>query len=183
VTTLAVEGCEAPAPTSGRFASLVALPPHVSVLSLRCCGIEAAELGELLPVLAENPSLTALSLWGNPVGDDGAQALAGALGALRHVNLANSRLGLKGAQALGSALAENETLTSLDVSHNQVGTQLGETLLEALKTNSVLCSLDLRCTGLDEEAQQLLAEEKVREGSGRAKPLEIGLDRTFGDEY
>mmetsp|Transcript_69231 Transcript_69231/g.207690 ORF Transcript_69231/g.207690 Transcript_69231/m.207690 type:complete len:261 (+) Transcript_69231:490-1272(+) len=177
VTALAVDGCGDPTvanQTIGRFAPLFALPPTVSVLSLRCNRIDAEELKALLPALAKNPALTALSLWGNPLGDVGAKALASSLGALKHISLGNTRLGPNGAQVFGGKLADNTNLTSLDVSQNRVA-EFGGALLGALKTNRALASLDLRCNLVTDEVQQLLIDEKDREDSGRDRPLDIGF--------
>lgn len=129
----------------------------------------------LLPALADNPSLTALSLWGNPLGDAGASELARYLGGLKYLNLGNSRVGQEGARALCHELASNTTLTCLDLASNPGGKGMGEAMLEALSSNVTLCRLDLRGTSVPEELQALLREEKNREEPSRLKPLEIAL--------
>ncbi|KAL1505049.1 hypothetical protein AB1Y20_008809 [Prymnesium parvum] len=174
VSALLVDGAE-PSDTPTRFAPLLALPPSVCVLSLKSCCIGGAELEQLLPLLAANPALTALSLWGNPLGDGGARAIAASLGSLRALNLGNTLLGSRGAQALGRAIGANTSLTSLNLSHNRVGRALGEAMLQGLAVNNTLCLLDLRRNALPEETQALLREEASRSDSGRVKPLEIGL--------
>ena len=70
----------------------------------------------LIERLASLTALTSLSLVGNNIGDDGAQALGG-LTALTSLRLNDNNIGDGGARALGGLTA----LTSLSLDHNNIG--------------------------------------------------------------
>ena len=82
-----------------------------------------------------SPSLTALSLARNPIGDEGAVALARALvrGAqLRELNLFGTGLGERGCHALAAAVAASPTLARLNLQFNALKGRLElQRLLEA----------------------------------------------------
>ena len=100
-------------------------------------------------------ALTSLHLWVSlehqkvgledydPIGPEGAQALAGALKinkALASLNLGGNSIGDDGARELAEALKINAVLTDLNLRQNSVGPEGTRELAEALKSNKALAS-------------------------------------------
>jgi hypothetical protein len=96
----------------------------------------------LAAAAAANSCLTRLTLGGCGVGDSGATALAGALGAgrgaLRDLCVDNNRIGDAGMSALATALAGSTCLTTLNARANRAGEAGGRALLAALRSNLCL---------------------------------------------
>eukprot|EP00949_MAST-11_sp_MAST-11-sp1_P000734 g734.t1 len=89
-----------------------------------------------------------LKLRSNAIGDEGATALAGALGFLCHLDLDENAIGNAGASALAVALEENATLQQLSLQSNSaIGLQCAEAFGKVLRSNHALISLGIyRCT-------------------------------------
>ena len=155
-------------PTLGQHAALLApVLRHgaaglTNVQILRC-GIDATGAAALASALGMPPqrittpttaasSLEYLSLEGNPIGDDGATALAHALRhnqTLTHLMLyRNCHIGNTGAMALSHMLRHhNTTLQALDLSGNpDIRIRGKEALVEALQQNPTLVSVGMRVT-------------------------------------
>ena len=62
---------------------------------------------------------------------------------LTSIDLSINNLGEVGGAAIGAALTGNTTLTSIDLSMNKLGEVAGATLAEALTVNTTLTSIDL----------------------------------------
>ena len=93
-------------------------------------------------------NLTSLTLWGNDIGDQGAQALA-ALTNLASLDLWRNRIGDQGAQALATLT----NLASLNLRENDIGDQGAQ----ALATLTNLSSLNLRGNDIGDQGAQALA--------------------------
>ena len=99
---------------------------------------EARVIGESLRV---HVSLTSLSLRNNKLGDEGVEALSVGLkesNSLKTLDLSNShflstKFGPKGAMALASAIADNGSLTKLNVRANKIDYVGEEALRDAVK--------------------------------------------------
>ncbi|KAI4571853.1 hypothetical protein MJG53_013959 [Ovis ammon polii x Ovis aries] len=91
--------------------------------------------------------LQKLAFWGNQVGDEGAQALAAALGdhqSLRWLSLVGNNIGSVGAQALALMLEKNMALEELWLSNNHITSLGAEALLWALEKNDTILEVWLR---------------------------------------
>ncbi|KAJ6255577.1 hypothetical protein M0813_11137 [Anaeramoeba flamelloides] len=78
---------------------------------------------------------------------NGIQALSEALKenqALTSLNLSYNQIGDEGTQALSEGVKENQALTNLNLSRNQIGAEGMKDLSETLKVNQTLICLDLR---------------------------------------
>lgn len=102
-----------------------------------------------------------LLLHGETIGDDGAAALAKALGSdtrLRLLDLWSNGLGPKGAEALAGALKVNTKLERLYLNENPIGSQGAGYIVEALTSNRALAHLWLsRCQLGDAGAEAVAA--------------------------
>jgi hypothetical protein len=129
-------------------------PQPVQFCRLTYLNIGANRLGMLTGMLlAEalrcNTTLTALEMWDNNLGGEGAEAIMGAIGAssaavaeaaaaseaageyiaprpntasgITHLNLAGNAIGFEGAGAVAAALKGGGTVTSLDMADNRLG--------------------------------------------------------------
>ncbi|KAG0322234.1 hypothetical protein BGZ99_003433 [Dissophora globulifera] len=101
-------------------------------------------------------TLTALFLWRNSIGDNGAQALSEALktnSTLITLSLGKNSIRHNGAQALSEALKINSTLINLNLENNWIGSKGAWELSQALMINSTLLVLDFgnNSIRLDEE--------------------------------
>ncbi|KAG0099262.1 hypothetical protein BGZ93_008395 [Podila epicladia] len=108
-----------------------------------------------------NLTLAALDLGDNSIGDNGAQALAGALktnSTLTTLDLYNNSIGDYGAFSLSEALKTNSTLTTLVLSNNWIGPNGTGALAEALKTNSTLTILNLEWNSIGYDGVQALSD-------------------------
>ncbi|KAG2445343.1 hypothetical protein HYH02_008808 [Chlamydomonas schloesseri] len=152
------------------LASVLAAAPALKSLYIHNHALpEAAQgVGALAAALLGNSRLTSLSLRGSTVGDPGAAALARVLAAsgitgggggagaggaagmgggnttLQSLNLRKCQLHDEGVIAVFGCLSDNQTLRTLDLSHNRVqGARVGRVLERALRLNSGLTELRL----------------------------------------
>eukprot|EP00756_Hemistasia_phaeocysticola_P025955 Hpha_TRINITY_DN16033_c0_g1::TRINITY_DN16033_c0_g1_i2::g.121662::m.121662 len=133
--------------------ALSAMPPTLDNLELSETGILPRGCERLVTsILRSGVPLVALNLNGNTVRDEGAEALARLLThpsqALRTLGLRGNQIGGRGGRALSLALAENASLTGLDLGENEIGDQGGRELGRALLSNETLRSLDVHANGL-----------------------------------
>ncbi len=102
---------------------------------------------QILDKLRKNDkNLTELSMSGNSVGDEGAQALAKAIESnifLESLEIGNSDIGSEGAKALAKALTKNQHLKTLYLRGNFIGDEGSKALSDALKINNSLQHLYL----------------------------------------
>ena len=101
--------------------------------------------------LAANTTLTTLVLGRSCIGDEGAKALA-ANTTLRAIELTGNHIGDEGAKAL----AANTTLTSLNLSRNHIGDEGAK----ALAANTTLCAIELTGNRIGDEGAKALAASK-----------------------
>ena len=65
---------------------------------------------------------------------------------------------LQAARSLSQAFANNRTLTWLDLSCNQVGTEGGRLLRDGLENNTSLTAIDLRLNEVGQHLESAIAE-------------------------
>ena len=90
--------------------------------------------------------MTAISLFGNKIGDDGAKALADALkvnSSVTDIDLTGNNIGADGTKALADALKVNASVIEIDLAVNNIGTDGAKALADALKVNFSVISIDL----------------------------------------
>jgi len=110
-----------------------------------------------------DPTLTTLNSKYNPIGVEGAQALAKALQSgnsfLTTLTLNYNKIGVKGAQALAKALQSgNSSLTTLKVEYNGIGDEGAQALAKTLQSgNSSLTTLILTNNQIGVEGARALA--------------------------
>jgi Ran GTPase-activating protein (RanGAP) involved in mRNA processing and transport len=131
------------------LAGMITGSPRLSALELSIDELGAEGAAVIADALrAGNASLTKLALRDCAIGDDGAEALAEALGTnrtLARLDLRSNGIGARGALALGSA--RPAALTHLVLSRNEFADEGARALFDALRTNRVLTALDLaRCS-------------------------------------
>ncbi|MFF0967529.1 gala protein [Streptomyces sp. NPDC003703] len=115
-------------------------------------GLGAAGAARLLPVAAASPHARHLLLGTNAIGDEGATAVARAVGSGPHglhtLYLGCNRIGPDGVTALAGALAADTTVRALWLKRNPVGDDGARALAALLRRNTALRTLDLVNTGL-----------------------------------
>jgi Leucine-rich repeat (LRR) protein len=125
-------------------------------------GLQGEGTGKLAAWLGANASLTILDLTANSIKDGGVAALSEAIknGAtmLKTLMLSTNQIGEDGASALGTALENNNSLTSLTLTDNQIGNNGTVALAEALKKNTTLSSLMLDSNQIKAQGASALAE-------------------------
>ena len=90
--------------------------------------------------------VTELRLGSNPIGNNGAKAIAEALKVntvLTQLWLNDNKIGDNGAKAIAEALKVNTVLTTLYLGYNSIGVEGAKAIAEALKVNTVLTKLVL----------------------------------------
>jgi hypothetical protein len=128
--------------------------------------------------------LTSLGLGDNWIGDEGARALAGALGGmagLTSLGLGANRIGAEGAGALAGALGGMAGLTSLGLGANRIEDEGAQALAEALAGMAGLTSLWLGGNGIGDGGARTLAG--ALGGMAGLITLELGLSREAGDKF
>jgi len=105
--------------------------------------------------------MESLYLFGNPIGHEGAKALANAIQfnrELKILNIYETGIGNEGAKALATALAQNTTLTLLDISWNNISDEGACAVAKAIKRNSKLTVLDLSWNTITDEGAKVIAK-------------------------
>ncbi|XP_017918992.1 PREDICTED: NACHT, LRR and PYD domains-containing protein 5 [Capra hircus] len=135
--------------------------PHCALQTLRLdrCGLTPASCRVISQVLATSVSLKSLSLMGNKVADQGVKSLCDALKVapctLQKLILGSCGLAAATCQDLASALIENQGLTHLSLSGDELGSEGMSLLCRAVKLPSCglqklalnACSLDVAGCG------------------------------------
>jgi hypothetical protein len=83
--------------------------------------------------------VTALNLWNNSIGDEGAIAIAEALkvnAVVTNLNLRSNSIGVEGAKAIAEALKVNAVLTKLDLEYNDMGDAGKKAVQDAVRGRS-----------------------------------------------
>ncbi|MFE5091509.1 gala protein [Streptomyces sp. NPDC056638] len=115
-------------------------------------GLGAAGAVRVMPAVARSPYAAHVLLGTNSLGDEGAWAVADALGrdghGLRTVYLGCNRIGADGVTSLAGALSEDDTVKALWLKRNPLGDAGVQALVPMLRRNTVLRTLDLVNTGL-----------------------------------
>ena len=95
-------------------------------VNVSCCKIDGKGVHHLVQALRENTTVTKLNLSGNPIGTNGALALAKVVHnkSLQNFDMSNCNIDSEGLYAchLAQSFCENTTLKELDLSHNPIGT-------------------------------------------------------------
>ncbi|WP_459799613.1 leucine-rich repeat domain-containing protein [Herbidospora sp. RD11066] len=134
-------------------------------------GLGVPGVARLLPVATASPHAVHLLLGTNAIGDDGARAVAGALGEghrLRTLYLGCNRIGPDGTAALADRLGGDGTVRALWLKRNPVGAAGVRALAAMLGRNTTLRTLDLFNTGLTMASLEVLVSALLT----RETPLE-----------
>ena len=108
--------------------------------------------------------VTSLDFRGKYIGDEGATAIANALGdniTLTELDLRLNKISAVGAEKLAEVLKGNLTLQKIDLSGNMIGDRGAEALAKMLKTNTILRELDLRQNKITDKGATALAEAAI----------------------
>lgn len=116
-----------------------------------------------------DPSLVHLDLFSQdhqPIGDEGAQAIAEALlenTSLSTLKLGDNNIGAEGAQAIAKTLRINTSLRTLWLGGNNIGDRGAEAIAVALQTNTTLQNLNLfrKITKLEIKAPKRLRKRSA----------------------
>jgi Leucine-rich repeat (LRR) protein len=112
-------------------------------------------------MLEFNNSLVELNFDRNAVGDDGARLFSKVLEfknkTLRHLSLAGNKIGVDGAEALASLLIRQGNLVSLNLSNNRICDDGAKAFKTALANNKSLRSLDLRSNSIKDSGLVAIA--------------------------
>ena len=148
-------------------------------IELQHCAIGPVGAQHLAQVLYVNTSVKTLKLINNPLGDEGAKALAEMLGGngaessgtvnttLEHVELSGCSIGPVGAQHLAQALRMNTSVKTLKLINNPLGDEGAKALAEmfgengaesSATVNTTLEHVDLTCCSIRPVGTQFLAQ-------------------------
>jgi hypothetical protein len=95
------------------------------------------------------------------LGIDGVKALADALkvnSTITSIDLSYNNVGDDGAKALADVLKVNSTTTSIDLSYNNVDVAGAKALADALKVNSAITTIDLTYNSVGDDGAKALAD-------------------------
>ena len=134
--------------------------------------ITAMGAAALYRCLRVNATLTELNVGYNCLGDAGTASIAKAIGGvfgchcrLQVLSLAYNGMTADGCEALAASIAANTTLTSLDISGNNVGCKAAAGVVRASFTSKALRTLKLTACGF------------VEDGTSRAACLRVSTRR------
>lgn len=129
-------------------------------LSLVWCNLEEGSWASIASVIRQNKNIESLRLGSSNVGPDGCEEICESLtvnNALKELCLPKN-VGTRGHVCLARALVDNNTLRSLNLSHNEISDEACEALTVAFSVNTSLTSLRLRCAKIPPRGWQLLVE-------------------------
>jgi len=156
---------------------------RLSCLNFSNCGLDAELAKILAPALLQNKSLKELNMANNSMGNEGAEAIASALGvgassgnnlnvSLRILDMSTTNIGGTGAIALLSS----KNLNGLRLFGNKIGGDFGK-LIEHVGSNNTLKSLDLGGNNCSPE-DLLTLLDTIRNENDTLTLLEIGGNTT-----
>jgi Ran GTPase-activating protein (RanGAP) involved in mRNA processing and transport len=142
------------------FTSALTANSRLQTLCLSKNHFTADQVAVLATALEGNLTLFGLVLEDNALGPDSAVEVARILrrGSLKTLSLAGNRIADYGAQAIGSALQSNSTLTSLNLEYNDITSAGIESVSQALMQNSSLQELSLASNDLRSGGTEHLAD-------------------------
>ncbi|XP_072894820.1 NACHT, LRR and PYD domains-containing protein 3-like isoform X2 [Hemitrygon akajei] len=156
---------------------------NVQELSLNDNSLTASAAEHLASALGNNPSLTALSLGDNNLGDSGVKLLSEALKTtdcnIQELRLNNNGLTPSCAEDLASALVTSDTLTGLYLNDNNLGDSGVKVLNEALMhPDCKIEKLGLSGTGLTDSG----SEDLMSNLSTNPKMKDVNLGSSFSSD-
>ncbi|XP_067883853.1 dynein regulatory complex subunit 5-like [Heterodontus francisci] len=135
-------------------------------------------------------TLKSLNIRLNQIGDEGGEALARALmkSSVEEINLASNELTESVAIIFSELLMKNQTLTSIDLSCNNLGLEGGKQLQEGMSKNRTLMEFDLRLTDIGQEHEyainQILHNNRERVWNAVCHPVKIiQATQVLSDHY
>ncbi len=128
------------------------LPNTVEDLDLSDCGITLPGIKNICEFMKTNTTVTRLIMWGNTIGDEGAECIADMLGenkTLRILCIMGSKIGVEGFTHISRGLANNSTLKTIFLGNDRrVGDEHIRRLCPGLAVNKGLETLDLGGAGV-----------------------------------
>ena len=167
------------------------------------CSIGPVGAQHLAQALRVNTSVKTLNLSYNPLGDEGAKALAEMLGrngaessgtvntTLEHVDLSRCSIGPVGAQHLAQALCMNTSIRTLALSGNPLHAEGAKALAEMLggngaessgTVNTTLEHVDLRGCSIGPVGAQYLVQALLDNVNTSVKTMKLGNNRLSDEE-
>lgn len=129
-------------------------------LDISVCGLSASQLQVLFEALTPHKNLSYLDISGNTMdGEKAIIALRDFLSShntIKTLHLINLQIPEEFLGIIASGLAQNKSLTTLNLSRNKINAISAEALSEALNLNSCLSTLTLSDCGLSDSALSIL---------------------------
>ena len=149
------------------------LLPNARAVLLAGAGLHDEHMSEIADYVRDNPATATLALAGNELTDDGACALAEALGAssVTELDLASNVIEDRGALALAAAIGKGFAPRKLSLADNLVSDAGAAALIRAAAALPALSSLDLSLN----QAGAAAAETAREHGGARGQQLVIDL--------
>eukprot|EP01012_Entosiphon_sulcatum_P022805 TRINITY_DN2778_c0_g1_i1.p1 TRINITY_DN2778_c0_g1~~TRINITY_DN2778_c0_g1_i1.p1 ORF type:complete len:694 (-),score=121.13 TRINITY_DN2778_c0_g1_i1:38-2119(-) len=144
-------------PGAMAFAEALRVNGTLITLNMYMNEIRSDGVVPLAAALKGNTGLQSLNLQSNRLAD-GVSAFGDSLKdnrTLRELNLQNTLIDMETAQVLSFGLLNNQSLMSLNISHNQLGTKGLKSVLAALKGKNALRYLDISDTGLADAVEDM----------------------------
>ena len=131
------------------LASVLRVNTSLKELNIGCCNIQSSDSVHLAKALEENTTTQLQTLWlgANPIGSEGAVALASMLATnkcLTNIIMWGCNIQGGGAVCLAKAMEKNSTLREFDISDNPIGSEGAVTFASMLKKNQCLKILHLK---------------------------------------
>lgn len=151
----------------------IRLLPNARAVLLAGAALHDEHMSEIADYVRDNPATATLALAGNELTDDGACALAEALGAssVTELDLASNVIEDRGALALAAAIGKGFAPRKLSLADNLVSDAGAAALIRAAAALPALSSLDLSLN----QAGAAAAETAREHGGARGQQLVIDL--------
>jgi hypothetical protein len=121
---------------------------NLRMLDIGACGMTSAGARCLAELIAANAGLTSLSLTGNKgVGIDGWESISQSLAVnvqLDTLELHHNGLGDAAVTSLVNGLSRNQSVITIDLEGNHIGSEGGRKIVELLQTAENLCNVHVR---------------------------------------
>lgn len=128
------------------------LPDCVEDLDMSDCGLTVRGIKNICEFMKINSTITRLIIWGNSIGDEGAESIADMLlvnKTLRILCIMGSKIGVEGFDHISRGLTHNSTLQTIFLGNDQrVGDEHMRRLCPGLAVNRGLEVLDLGGSGV-----------------------------------